>query len=86
MKLTEKDKNYLRNLGNKDADLKQIEEAANVTTYTNRGKRISRNKAIELLGREEWLSGISRSAFHWTAGRMAKDNTEVDFDSSRLFK
>ena len=50
-------------------------------------RRISRKEAIELLGRETWLSGLDRSAFHWSAMRQTKDDKGyVYFDSSKLFK
>lgn len=100
MKLTGNDKQYL--LGKVymgvtktlEEDLPQIEEAADVTTYTlyegnrNRGM-ITRDAAIELVGREMWLSGISRSAFHWTACRQTladPDHSYVMFNSEKLFR
>lgn len=50
-------------------------------------KRISASKALELLGQETFLSGISRSAFHWNCSRdIAGSDKRVSFDSSRLFK
>lgn len=82
-----------------EEDLPQIEEAADVTKYSLikykednwRGKydekRISKTEAIRILGREGWLSGLSRSAFHWMATRELDDNrSQVYFDSSKLFK
>ena len=76
-----------------DEDLRQIEDAADVTTYTlykgdKKEGRISRTKAIELCGREKWLSGLSRAAFHWTAMRevKGKENEYVGFDARRLFR
>lgn len=48
---------------------------------------ISAQEAREILGDETFLSGLSRSAFHWTSGRWSADNTKyVSFDSSKLFK
>lgn len=80
-------------------DLPQIEEAADVTKYSLvkyeednwRGKytehRISKTAAIKLVGREGWLSGLARSAFHWTACRTLDDNRRaVSFDSKKLFR
>ena len=77
MKLTETDKKQLKENGYVESDFPQIERAMqkSKTTYkvvdikTGDKKIISREKAIEILGRETWLSGISRSAFHWTATR-----------------
>ncbi|MBO6031693.1 MAG: hypothetical protein J6Q22_09490 [Prevotella sp.] len=99
MKLTENDKRYLlekvyggvkKDFG---ADLPQIEEAADVATYTlykgdKSDGRISRTKAIALCGREGWLSGLSRAAFHCTSMREAKGipNLYVGFDAHRLFR
>ena len=98
MKLTDKDKEYLLEKiyeGIKqtfDEDLPQIEEA-DVTTYTlykgdKSDGRISRTKAIALCGREGWLSGLSRAAFHWTAMRevKGKPNLYVGFDAHKLFR
>ena len=74
-------------------DLWQIEKAADVTTYTlykgdKSDGRISRTKAIALCGREGWLSGLSRAAFHWTAMRevKGKPNLYVGFDAHKLFR
>ena len=73
-------------------DLPQIEEAAECTTYEvmricdEKGKMITRTGAIRLLGREVWLDGLVRSAFHWTACRYLDDKRVVCFDSHELFK
>ena len=85
MKLTEEDKQILREWGNSSRDIEQIEFAANHTTYkTDDGKRISREKAIDLLSRKVWLSGLSRSAFHFNCERRGL--VAVHFDSSAIFK
>lgn len=85
--LTQKDMEYLLSWGHEPRDFKQIDEAIDVTKYEYEEKRISKKKAIELLGRKVWLSGISRSAFHWTAARSVDgDDKCVFFDSSKLFK
>lgn len=99
MTFNDNDKAYLLNAiygGIKqtfEEDLPQIEDAADVTTYTlykgdKKEGRISREKAIELCGREKWLSGLSRAAFHWTAMRevKGKENEYVGFDARRLFR
>ena len=94
MKLTNKDKEILRQFGDEEADFEQIERAIGKTTYTlwsikngkNVGTKITAKKAIELLGREKFLSGISRSAFHWSAGQDTDDGREICFNSSRLFR
>lgn len=110
MKLTENDKKQLKENGYIESDFPQIERAMqkSKTTYkavhmgTGEKETISREKAIEILGRETWLSGISRSAFHWSATRdnmrgyskpksadyvVTQMPTQiVYFDSSNLFK
>lgn len=110
MRLTETDKKQLIKNGYTERDFKQIEEAMqkSKTKYeakniqTGELRKISREEAIEILGRETWLSGISRSAFHWTATRdnmrgyfkpksadyvVTQMPTQiVHFDSSNLFK
>lgn len=88
MKLTESDKQILKNWGYSDKDVSQIEEATGKTIYRlNNAKKISAKKAIELLGRKVFLSGISRSSFHFTAARnIGSTDNAVSFDSSALFK
>ena len=88
MKLTNMDKKILCSWGHSEDDLKQIEEATRKTVYELNGKeRISCQEAIKLIGRKEFLSGISRSAFHWSASRHTEDgNNFVIFDSSKLFQ
>ena len=93
MKLTEEDKQLLREIGHSDEDFPQIEEAMQTksTEYTFQGKRISRAKAIELLGRRKYLCGLSRSAFHWSAVQPVGESDDpedgvIRFDSHNLFK
>ena len=86
MKLLNEDKTYLKDLGYSEQNIRQIQEAIGKTVYTLDQKKISSKCAIEILGRKVFLSGISRSAFHWSATREAEDGRTVCFDSSRLFK
>lgn len=86
MKLTDSDKALLKTWNVPESDFPQIEDALKITVYTLDDKRISRKKAIELLGREIYLSGIIRSAFHWSSSRLDADGNEILFDSSKLFK
>jgi hypothetical protein len=86
MKLTSEDKKILKENGYLDKDMHQIEEATARTVYEMNDKEISQKKALEVLGREEYLSGISRSAFHWSAVRSNSNGETVYFDSSKLFK
>ena len=44
-------------------------------------------QALEILGEKKFLSGISRSAYHYTAARETEDGEfVVYFDSSVLFR
>lgn len=87
MKMTKRQIEILKGFGEDDKSIKQIERAAAVTTYEYKGRRISRKKAIELLGEKKFLSGLDRSAFHWTSCRdVVGENECVFFDSSKLFK
>lgn len=87
MRLTKEHKKILLDLGVQEEDFDQIEQATKVTTYYElKDKKIGIKKAIELLGIREYLSGISRSAFHFTACRYTKHGQCIYFDSSRLFK
>lgn len=86
MKLADSDKALLKTWNFPESDFPQIEDALGVTVCIMNGKRISRKKAIELLGQKTYLSGIARSAFHWTSCRLDADGNEILFDSSKLFK
>ena len=86
MKLTSEDKKILTNWGYLEADFAQIERAINKTIYTMNGMKITADQTVEILGKETYLSGISRSAFHWSCGRENKEGQYVSFDSSKLFK
>ena len=62
---------------------------ARYTKYKLRNKAIPRERALDLLGRRKYLSGIARSAFHYMAARAVGESEEsgvVYFDLSRLFK
>ena len=86
MKLTKEDKKLLKDWGYPDEDLAQIERATTKTIYLVNDEKISRDKAIEILGRETYLNGLSRSAFHWNCGRENTNGVYVHFDSSKLFE
>ena len=88
MRLTDSDKECLKAWGYPEQDMKQIEEAMRKTVYKiNHKRRISAQKASKLLGRENYLSGLSRSAFHRSASRdIGSSGNVVSFDSSRLFQ
>lgn len=88
MKLTCADKEQLLSWGHPKEDFPQIEEALQkrITKYELCGKKITREEAISILGRKKFLSGISRSAFHYTATQILDDGRVVYFDSSNLFR
>lgn len=94
MQLSTEDKNTLKSWGFPERDFSQIQEAMGRKTKLTLSHRwqevpdrkISHKKARELLGDEKYLSGIGRSAFHWTSVRDVDDQYFVYFDSSALFK
>lgn len=88
MKLNKTDREILLNMGVPQKDFAQIERAASPrnTICSIRGKVINQTEAIRILGRKEYLSGLARSAFHYTCIRNAPDGTPVFFDSKNLFR
>ena len=89
MKLNTQDVKLLLDWGFTEKDFSQIEEAMQKrkTKYEIDGKPASREDVINLLGRKQYLSGIARSAFHWTALQTTDDGRhDVSFDSSNLFR
>lgn len=93
MKLTKKDKEYLLSIGHAESDFEQIENVAKYTKYDMFTKedesivtRITQKKAIEILGRNIYLSGLGRTAFHYSAVRYNDEGTiYVVFDGSKFF-
>lgn len=68
-------------------DIEQIKSAKKIVKITSeKGERITQKKAVELLGREKFLSGLGRATFHWTSARETQDGKEIFFDCSNLFK
>ena len=92
VKITKERKQILLGFGETEESIPQIREALKKTVYTlldpeGVEKRISAEKALDILGERTFLSGISRSAFHWTAARESEDGKQkVYFDSSKLFR
>lgn len=86
MKLTEEDKELLTKWGFSEDDFNQIEKATNKTEYELNGNKIPLTEVLQILDRETYLSGISRSAFHWTCSRKGKNGETINFDSSKLFR
>lgn len=86
MKFTDEDKKMLLSLGYEPEDIPQIEDATvTVKLKTEDGKKINVDTAIKILGRREFLSGISRSAYHFSASRVSDSGKKVYFDNSRMF-
>ena len=93
MKLTNKDKKYLLSIGYSENDFEQIGNLAKYTKYEMFTKEnesivttITQKKTIELLGRNTFLSGLGRTAFHRSAVRYNDEGTiYVVFDSSKFF-
>lgn len=110
--LSDEDRAILKGWGYPARDLAQIQEAINRSTYVakflmkekrkaaeEREGEVSKETAMQILGRQTFLSGIARSAFHFTSsrepdkadficledGRTVKYQS-VHFDSSILFK
>lgn len=91
--LTKEDKDFLRQKGYSIKDVAEIDYAASRSRYfrvvETQGETldvpISAQQAVDILGKELWLSGISRSTFHWTCSRISSDGTTVRFDSSSAF-
>ena len=87
MKLTEEDRDFLRTQYHEDEEsIDQIEKALRKTTFHMGNERISAEEVIARIGREMFLSGIDRSAFHVTALRITPDGKEIFFNSRRFFK
>lgn len=97
MKLTDEDKKYLREMYDETEEryLKQIEDCSKKTSfyYINdrkwgTAKKISEAEAIRLLGRERFVSGMHRAAFHRSAIRELPENEDqyVKFDSRAFWR
>ena len=89
-----KENDYIRS----NDDLKQIQHGINVGTYTllNKGTEIEIDvkQVIDLIGRENFLTGAGRASFHYTAcrtveqinGQLLDSEIAVYFDFYELFK
>lgn len=90
--LTAKEKRILTGMNYSENDIQQIDAALNKTRFEYLDehdaliKKISRHEARAILGDTDFLSGIARSAFHWTAMRATPCGDKIYFDSSRFFK
>ena len=84
MKITKEEKMYLERCGYGRKDFAQIQEATrrDKTTYEMDGAPITRDEAVTRLGRLDYLSGIARSAFHFTAFSTACELAAYEDDGS----
>lgn len=95
IKLTNKDKEYLKSIKYEENDFAQIEEAINKSTFkifkegnVDRYKVVDYETARDLLGDETLLNGISRSAFHYSTSRIIPHTFgkyNIHIDSGILF-
>ena len=102
MVLQKQDIDILKSWGYPDKEIPQIQEGIKVSTYElykrlnpdaedfeGRSKlvrNLTAKEAYRRLGREAFLSGIGRSAFHWSSVRdCTNENYFVMFDSGALF-
>lgn len=94
MVLQTKDVNLLLSWGYQVAEIPQIQDAIYKSEYMQYEleppykeiKQLTAEEAYKKLGHRQFLSGISRSAFHWSASREYSKKYGVAIDSSRLFK
>ncbi len=90
MQLTEKDKALFLSKGYTESDLSQLQDAVNEVRLTlincDDEQRITKREAIRILGRETFLSGIGRSAFHASCIRDSSDGQSVYFDLRKWWR
>lgn len=72
-------------MGYSPSDIQQIIEAEKKASFTLNGKNISQKKAIELLGKRDYWSGVGRAAFHWSSCRFSPSGN-VYIDCRRYFR
>lgn len=87
MKLTQEMKRIFTEFGHDEKDFAQLQTATQSknTICIHCGEKITHQQAIDILGLHGYLSGISRSAYHWSACRQNADGDTVFFDSRRMF-
>ena len=86
MRWSNKDTKLLQEWGYSQEDIEQIKYARKFVVLEIKYKKISIDEAIEILGRENFLSGLSRASFHWTCSRANDKGVSVYFDCSKMFK
>jgi len=79
VKLTKKDKEILKKVGYEEQDFKTIEELTSyVKIYfedpkTKKQIRVSKEKARQALGDEDYFSALGRGIFHFSTVRELKN-------------
>lgn len=86
MRWSNEDTKLLQEWGYPQEDIDQIKRARKFVVLKVKDKKISIDKAIEILGREDFLSGLSRASFHWTSVRKNDKGDSVYFDCSKMFE
>lgn len=94
MHLTNKQKDYYRSLGWDNDDIAQFQGMGKYCKLTlceepsgKKIRRITQKEAIEILGKDTFMSGMERACFHWNCSRSnEQDNLSVTFDNSSMFK
>lgn len=91
--LSKRDKTYLMKIGYLSSDIPYIETAVGSMKYEywkrHGEEKIDQERAIALVGKQAWLSGIGRACFHASAVRVTKGshkgNYLVYFDNYSAF-
>lgn len=90
MQMTDSDRQFFLRVGHPETDLPQLSRAMRDVRLTisngSEEKPISASEAIKVLGRETFLSGISRAAFHCSCGRTSSDGQYIAFSLSHWWK
>lgn len=86
--LTEEDIEILKEWEVPEENIEQMDEFYGKTYYYDydKKKRITAEKAREILGNVNFLSGLNRSTFHWTSERTNNNGEKVCFDSSHYWR
>ena len=80
MKLTKKDKDLLIKRGYQNYELSEIESSRFKyemfwgTNGLHSAIKVTQKQAIQMLGREDFISGIARATYHDTAVRYIKND------------
>lgn len=74
-----------KRLGHIDKDMRQLCDAVATTKYyLNDSIQLTADEAYDMLGESDFMSGLSRSAFHFSSVRECNEGA-IFFDSSALF-